>query len=179
MKHFTHPLTYENLQEFCSPQADSCFATPWGNSDHTFAANGYCAIRYNRTFGLENNEEAATRVQTLPWRFFDKDTRNDQWGNLDLVRGGIWRNGPLEPFGKTPDGAWYARVSRCTLVGDSFVCLPTPILQLITKLPRCEVFKGSASREWLYFRFNGGEGIAKGLKRAASHHIFQPKTGLL
>jgi len=179
MKHFIHPLTLENFAELCSPQVGSCFAQPWEADDHTWAANGYLAVRYGRSYGLEPSTEAQERVAVLPWHFFDKETKTENWGNLDLVRGGIWKTGPLEPWGQTPDGRMYARISRCTLVGDSFVCIPTPILQLITKLPRCEVFKGSSSRDWLFFRFNGGEGIAKGLKRAATHHIFQPKAGLL
>lgn len=179
MKHFHHPLTPEALDAFCSPAQDSCFAAPWGSDGATYAANGYCVLRYDRDFAYTVNQEAASRIAPLPWRFHTSDAlRATAWGELDRVRGGLWRDGLQEPFGTSPDGKRFAKIARRVLVGESYVCVPVPILQLISRLPRAEVYTGPLGAEWLLFRFNGGIGLAKGLKRNAGYHIFKPKPGL-
>ena len=179
MKNFTHPLTPEALAAFCSPATDSCFADPWGVDGATYAANGYCVLCYERDFAYTGNHEAQSRIEALPWAFHHSATlRATAWGELDRVRGGLWRDGLLEPFGTSPDGKRFAKIARRVLVGESYVCVPVPILQLISRLPRAEVYTGPLGAEWLLFRFNGGIGLAKGLKRTAGYHIFQPKPGL-
>lgn len=179
MKHFRYPIALEHAFEFCRPERRGCFIAPFKWGENWGAANGFLAIRIRTFLDCDRESpEAVSRVETLPWRFFlDEAKQADPklWGKLDDRRGGLWRAGEREFWDRTARNSTRVTEPRIN-VGAGMVQVTLPTVQLISKLPRAEVFTGHA--DMLFFRFNGGEGLAVPFPRhdrgTAAFSIFAP-----
>jgi len=159
---FNFPMQPDALPYFCHPWLRP-FHEPkrMPGGSEIYAASGYVAIRVRRGhwFAEEYPEacpEFIERVNSLPWDRFEPDPRSlvpPKWRNVDDARGTIYRDGPLD--------LWTPR-SKPVLEPLVHVCggplVPLPMLQLLARLPRCEL-RMMGARGPLLFRFTGGEGI--------------------
>ena len=186
-----YPLPFEDLSLFCHPVAGHVFSRPrLGAEREVLVANGHLALRCHRgswldTDFLRADEEFLTRFHhaKLPWGIH-RSLPDNEWRALDDVRGHIYRSAPVAPWrsasglhapvnGRTalsPTPVW--RVGSASPVRLSF-------LQLIARLPRCEVYIGEqGSGSPLLFRFGGGVGIIaeNGGLREPSFSLYQPKS---
>jgi hypothetical protein len=106
------------------------------------------------------------RITALPW---DRPLAGS-WRALDEGRSAITQRGQI--------GVWSGmRLAPTPVwrVGDSVVRLS--LLQLIWRLPRCEVYTGPVdAMEPLFFRFSGGRGMIAADPRLTlwSYHLFAP-----
>lgn len=160
MRSFGYPLTTEHALEFCRPDPRGAFCAPFRWGEDFGAANGVVAIRIESYIeGAQDSPEAVARVAKLPWSAFPglaKDTK--WWGALDDRRAAIWKRGELDYWDRTATRGSRRVTEPRVGIGKSCMTIPLPLLQLIAKLPKVEVYTGPAN--YLYFRFRGGQGIA-------------------
>lgn len=123
------------------------------------AGNGYVAIRVRRGMWLDSDHQAASaeflgRWGKLPWKRFAEIVTREDWRAFDSATLRLFSKGQIGFWLKdkpAPTPIW--RVNETLLVRLS-------LLQLVSRLPRCECYTGPQSGgEHLYFRFAGGEGI--------------------
>lgn len=181
---FGSPLTDAVLPYFCHPRLEvfrQAVRHPADGLIH--AASGFVAIRCRtgRWFPEEfpaPSDEWLDRTAALPWATFEPDPRYlgaPDWRLMDDKRGSLYRDPPLDLW--LPDG----KLNRDTLIhtcGGPLV--PLALLQLIARLPRCEVRMTSGDQSPLLFRFNGGEGIVMplfkpGILPPSAFSLFMPK----
>ena len=174
---FSNPLPEPALDAFCHPSPTSLFSRPARGDRELLAANGYMAIRAHRGAWLENEHPPASekflqRFNRLPWGTFE--TLNpDDWRDLAVVQPHMRKHGPLAVWRDTAPQLHPSPVWR---VGDVLVRLS--MLQLLARLPRCEVawtHRGGP----LWFRCTGARGCIaqdRGLldRNLSSFDIFQP-----
>lgn len=157
---FGHPLPVEVLPWFCHPLAGHHYEFPaYGRDGKLYCSNGFIALRFFKfpaSFGL-GPQTMVERIQKLngwhrsphedaaAWRKLDDCT-------LDLFREGIF------PMWREHEGRMRFRVDPAVEVNVSTL-VPAVALQLISRLPRCEIFTAPDRDSPLPFRFNGGEGL--------------------
>jgi hypothetical protein len=113
------------------------------------------------------------RIRKIPWSRFDS-IKDASWRSLGDVRAQLFDRAPIAPWNghrMAPTPIW--------LVDEIPVRLS--LLQLISRLPRCEVATGlTNSCDPLFFRFSGGRGaIARDPKLClASFQIFAPQRDI-
>lgn len=177
---FRYPLPADALRMFCHPAARSGLSVPMRMGAEIVAANGYLAIRCNRGAWMDADFPEAwtdfkTRVEKLPWARWD--ALKDDWRALDEVRGTLFRYAEI--------GVWLDQRNVVGKLAPSpvvWACGGIPVrlsmLQLISRLPRCEVYTGPCDRsDPLWFRFSGGRGvIARDVKltQAPAFTVFEP-----
>lgn len=172
---FGYPLPEHALAEFCCAAA-GVLSRPMRHHGEMIAANGYVALRAHRGAWLEREHPEATpefmaRINALPWDRYQK-LLDDDWRPLAEARGHLYRRGRM---GVLRDGTARMAPSPVWLVGHVLVRLT--LLQLIDRLPRCEVWTGNGGPgQPLWFRFTGGRGAvaADARLRESSFSIFQP-----
>lgn len=169
---FPFPLRMHVLDEFRHPADWHGLHHARRHNGEVLAGNGYVAIRVARGMWLDSDHEAASaeflgRWGKLPWKRFE--TLQDDWRGMDTVTLKLFAKGMIQFWlqGKpAPTPIW--RVNETLLVRLS-------LLQLISRLPRCDCYTGPQSvGEHLYFRFSGGIGIIPADRRMtmASGEIF-------
>lgn len=159
---FHFPMQPDALLFFCHPWLKP-FTDPkrLPGASEIHAASGYVAIRVRRGhwFAEEYPEacpEFIERVESLPWASFEPDPKAlvpPVWRSMDDCRGTIYRDGVLDLW--TQYGKASREVPVFTAGGP---VIPLPMLQLLARLPRCEV-RMEMRQGPLLFRFTGGEGI--------------------
>ncbi len=173
---FPFPLQLGALDWFCHP-TDTDFLAPVWKDGQALAGNGYTALRVDRGYWDARDFEPASpaflmRFETLPWARFHGIP--DEWHKLDDIRGHLYRSAPTYPW--TAKGK--CAPSRVWRVGATFLARLSH-LQLIARLPRCEIHLGVMGPEApLLFRFNGGLGMLAADKKLteAGFSVFQPQT---
>lgn len=182
MKHFHFPLTADQVQAFAYPGGGDCFSAPfiWPAADGWGCASGWAALRVRTFIDCARADQAAVeRIERLPWEFFERETKEKDWGKLDDRRGGLWRHGEKRIWQQMAGGRWVPRKLDRVNMGIQGVQVTVGLLQLVSKLPRAEVFTGLADPRWLFFRFNGGEGVVKAFenqeKRPCGFWLWQPQ----
>lgn len=166
------PLQLGALEEFCHPRESHVFARPTYHDGQALAGNGYMLLRVHKGLWMESDFEEPpagflTRFMAAPW---DGASRNpENWQSMDEIKGDLFRFGVR--------GMWLGE--RCApspvwRLGASFLARQSH-LQLIARLPRCEVFVVTGSA--LHFRFSGGMGILAQDKRLTefSYSVFAPR----
>jgi hypothetical protein len=173
---FPFPLQLGALDLFCHP-TDPDFMAPMWKDAQALVGCGWIALRVDRGYWDASDFEPASaaflaRFETLPWSRFTGIP--DEWQRLDDIRGRLYRHAPVYPW--TAKGK--CAPSRVWRVGETFLGRLSH-LQLIARLPRCEVHLGVMGREApLLFRFNGGLGMLAADKNLteAGFSVFQPNT---
>lgn len=160
---FGSPLTTEALPYFCHPRLAVFRQAVRHPADGLiYAASGFvaCRFRTGRWFAEEfppAPEEFIERVGALPWGLFESDPARlvpPEWRTLDDKRGTLYRDPPRDLW--LADGKMNRDTPVLTCGGP---LVPLALLQLLGRLPRCEVRMTSGPRSPLLFRFNGGEGM--------------------
>jgi hypothetical protein len=172
---FGYPLPECALAEFCC-RKPGALARPMRHAGEMIAANGYVALRAYRGSWLEREHPEATpeflaRVNALPWERY-KALAADDWRALADVRALLYKRGRMAML---RTGTARLAPSPVWRVGSVLVRLT--LLQLIDRLPRCEVWAGAAAPgDPLWFRFTGGRGAiaADARLKESSFSIFQP-----
>lgn len=185
MREFGYPLPYDDFWELCDPNPESCFHKPFIICEgETGMANRWMMLTTTQAVhdsDKRENEEAREKAAEMNWGFFDYPKRGGlrpgsvtgwerNWKML-RDRGGMLAGPELAAWEPTIDPerrGGFDFVSRPRLtVGVDRVLVPLPTLQLMRRLPNCEVFVGGenhgAVRDGhgkIYFRFTGGRGVA-------------------
>jgi hypothetical protein len=173
---FPFPLQLGALDWFTHP-TDPDFMAPMWKDGQALVGNRYIALRVDRGYWDAKDFEPASaaflaRFETLPWSRFHGIP--DEWHKLDDIRGLLYRNAPIYPWKANGKCA----PSRVWLVGTTFLGRLSH-LQLIARLPRCEIHLGVMGREApLLFRFSGGTGMLAADRNLteAGFSVFQPRT---
>jgi len=175
---FGYPVPALAIDYFCHPAEGHHYAqAAWGRDGKLYASNGWIAIRFfgfSAAFGpgpqtvvdrLRKHVWTQTYEDASAWRMLDDCT-------LDLFRDGVFEPWKLEEdFGKS-----YYLIDPCVRINHGTL-VPLVSLQLISRLPRCEIYTSIDRSESVRFRFNGGEGLvarlnhAQELKATAICHI--------
>jgi hypothetical protein len=152
---FSFPLLAADLENFTHPAPQSPLSSLHILDGTVIAANGYIAIQALRGRWLDTDftpapYEARERLSNLPWHAFPPDSPD--WRLLADIRGDIYRNAPItiwkENHTLSPTPVW--KVGAHQLIRLSF-------LQLIARLPKCEVYTGETTQSQpMFFRFNTG-----------------------
>jgi hypothetical protein len=180
---FPNPLDEATLAAFCHPVITHALARPVRTEKEIIAANGYLCLRAHRGrwFDEEFQEPACpvrARIDSLPWKRFEI-LPEANWFPLDDVRGDIYRQPPIGFWAVAKDSSATGKPAP-TPIWKCGTCSPVrlSLLQLIARLPRCEVFTGSQdSSQPLFFRCSGARGIIAADPRltTTSWKIFQPR----
>lgn len=200
---FTFPLPEAALPYFCHPTVAPFTSPVRLPSGPMAAASGWVALTVRRFHGFpEEYPEASTafveRFGSLPWHRFETLATREEWRLFDTVSGTLWRDPPLplwHPAPATPRRPSQAlplitdhrspgtspRISSDKLVrihGGPLV--PLALLQLISRLPRAEIFLDPhlTPTSPLFFRFSGdGLGIIPHHRHltGARFELFKPK----
>lgn len=152
---FRFPLTVGDIELFTHPAEDHAFHLAHFIDGALCAGNGHIAIRATSGRWMASDftpapSEFLQRFSRLPWGAIHGDS--PEWRAMDDVRATIYRYAPI--------GIWTEKGKRS----------PSPVveigkhhlirlshLQLIARLPRCEVYAGPVTRhDPLFFRYNGG-----------------------
>ncbi|GAA5124580.1 hypothetical protein JIN84_12870 [Luteolibacter yonseiensis] len=175
---FPSPLQLGVLDQFVHPHPASVFCRPVWHEGDVLTASGYIACRFvpslRRLWGESDFLPAPAgffeRYDALPWARFHGIP--DEWRPMDDVRGHLFRRALINPWTTkhlcAPSPVWW--------VNGGFLARLSH-LQLIARLPRCEVHLGVMGPDApLIFRFNGGMGmLARDPKlTTASFTIFEP-----
>lgn len=153
---FLFPIRAGDIALFTHPDPEHLLhSTHFLDGDLT-AGNGYIAIRAHRGLWAENDFPPASydfreRLGNLPWHSIPPAT-SPEWRSLDDIRGDIYARAIIHPWTNkhrpTPSPVW--RIGTHHRIRLSH-------LQLLARLPRAQVYAGTALREEpLYIRFNGG-----------------------
>lgn len=156
---FGHPVPAQAIDHFCHPMAGHHYAeAAWGRDGKLYASNGWVAIRFfsfSAAFG-PGPQSAVDRLGKLVWT--QKHENEAMWRKLDDCTLDLFQEGVVENWKQHEDGRYsyridpYVRINHGTLV-------PLVSLQLISRLPRCEIYTIIDREEPVRFRFNGGEGL--------------------
>lgn len=174
-----YPLPQAALAEFCHPGAWHVFSAPVRGEAEILAGNGYVALRAHRGAWLDReipaaSEEFLKRFGKIPWCRFEA-IKDELWKPLGDLRGRLESHGRIDPWLKgwpAPSPVWRVDEFRVRLAW----------LQLIARLPRCEVATGRATDSCpLFFRFSGGRGAVLPDSRMGTpaYTIFAPARDVL
>lgn len=176
---FVYPLQFDALEEFCHPSERHQCGRPAFYEGQALVANGYMALRVDRgLWDAKSFEDAPpgffTRVLGLPWAKDLSAVPAGDWRAMDAVRAILFKRGPLALWlNGRPSPTPVVRVGGHFLARLSH-------LQLIARLPRCEVVPPRGmllDGQPLHFRFSGGRGMIAEDKRLteSSLAIFSPQ----
>lgn len=179
---FPNPLTEDVLAAFCHPSPAHPLARPVRIGAEIIAGNGYVCLRAHRGRWFDDefpeaSDQQRQRIEKLSWSKFD--TLDPAcWEPLDDVRGNIYRFAPIAFWADTKPGQPIGKPSPTPIWKCGYAApVRLSLLQLIARLPRCEVFTGPQDRSHpLYFRCTGARGIVAADPRleTTSWKIFQP-----
>jgi hypothetical protein len=162
---YPYPLPAHALEDYCHPLAGSGLEAPRRWEGEVVAANGYVALRAARGCWLDEDyapadAEFAARLGKIPWQAYPG---GEAWQALDLQRGEIFRY--------APHGLWLkGRLAPSPVWQVCGIRVRLSLLQIIARLPRCEVHGGPQNRtEPLWFRFSGGRGCIAQDARLVMH----------
>lgn len=174
---FGHPVPAEVVDYYLHPREGHALSeAAWGRDGKLYASNGWVALRF---FGLPpelgtGKQEVVERLRRLPWhsgRY--EDTK--AWRRMDDCTLDIFKEGLFEPW--HPERLAY-RADPCVRINYGAL-VPCVSLQMISRLPRCEVYTVLDRLQPVPFRFNGGEGLisrltdkAEAVATPAMAHIF-------
>lgn len=172
---YPYPLHLGALQDFCHPRDGHVFYRPAWADGHALAANSYIALRVARGYWLEADFETASadferRFNGLPWARLAG--LPDDWRAFDEIRGQLYRDAPVHSW----TAAGICAPSRVWRVNGSFLARLSH-LQMLARLPRCEVYCGLTDADApLMVRFAGGGGMLANDPKltVASFSIFEP-----
>ena len=174
---FPSPLQIGVVDHFCHPREGHLYSRAVWQGDAVLTANHFHAIRFTRGMWVAKEDfdaapaEFLKRFEALPWGRFEGIP--DEWRKLDEIRGELYRSAPISPWDKNGNCA----PSRVWRVNGTFLARLSH-LQLIARLPRCEVHLGvMAADAPLLFRFNGGMGMLVADRRLteAGFSVFEPR----
>lgn len=174
---FGFPLPARSFDYFVHPGGNAktaVFRKPFSHHASIYAANGFLAIVAHRYDGLPpaENPEAFERIRNLfpahgghyvdyaadcekrgfiPMR---KDDWERRWRSFDDCALTLWKRGPLAPF-DFAHRKWWLRREPVVRVGAGALA-PLPLLQLLARLPRSQVWVDNRAGEPILCRFNGG-----------------------
>lgn len=185
MKHYPYPLPASELWELCNPNKSHDFHKPFElENGQVGISNGSLAIRLSSFIDpdfVSHNPKAATRLDAIPWGVLDEEqteANKRQWKLTDERRAGLHSRGYLDAWRPAPDSSTlpFLRVTTPRVcVGRAALLISIPQFQLVCKLPRSEFFIGDPGNRFLYFRFNGGDGV---LAEEPTGLHQQPKDGI-
>lgn len=153
---FRHPVPAEAIEFFQHPRPGHPFAAPaWGRDSKLYVANGWVAARFFNfpaSFGT-GPQTTVDRLMKLPWgtNYTDKSA----WRMLDDVTLDLFKEGIFDMWRGESGGYRIDPVVRIN--HGTNVALVS--LQLISRLPRCEIYTTVDRTMPLPFRFNGGDGL--------------------
>lgn len=166
MKPFPYPIHAEDLLHFCHPDPSHPLGQVYYEDTHAICGNGYLALRSHRGLWLHTDfeylpPEVDERFSKVPWGKMSL-LAADEWRELHDVKHHLVRHAAINPwcipnpqhptlrYRLTPSPIWrvgYAAPVRLSL------------LQLIARLPKCEVFVGDLlAGSPTFFRYAGGQG---------------------
>jgi hypothetical protein len=173
-KAFPFPLPLDALRAFFHPLRGHVYADAQWHEGEALACNGWVALRAGKGRWVPGDfgpapEAYLTRFFEMPWG--SVPTGKD-WGLLDDVRGLLFR---YEPRGVFATGGKLAPCAGVRVGGVAII--PLSLLQLVSRLPRCEVWTGGLDPEVpLPLRFSGGVGLIwRGRFTEAKFSIFEPR----
>lgn len=159
---FPYPLQIGALESFCHPAEGHLLDAPHvsgtGRDSVVLAGNGYLAIRSFRGLWMDSDfipppDGFLDRMERLPWSRI-ASLNQELWKPMQDVRTILFRRPPLSPWlnDRVAPSPIVAVVERHRVRLSH--------LQLVSRLPRCEVWTGEAVHgEPLFFRFSSGCGI--------------------
>ncbi len=159
---FPYPLRIGALDAFCHPACGHPLCAPHvsgaGRESAVLAGNGYLAIRVSRGLWMDSDFDPpppgfVRRMATLPWARV-ATLPPDGWRPMADIRGHLFRQAAISPWLNSrvaPSPVWVVAETHRVRLHH---------LQLVSRLPRCEVWCGEAGRkEPLFFRFSSGAGV--------------------
>lgn len=182
---YPYPLPEHALADFCHPCDWHLLHKPRLWDGCMVAANGYVAIRCQRGAWIDSEfPEASTdfrsRVERLLWGRMSH--LKDDWRALDDVRGTLFRRAPIGLWIDDARDAGKLSPSPVVWVAGG-ILVRLSLLQLIARLPRCEIHTGPMNADDpLWFRFSGGRGLIardSKLTAPAAFTVFEPMRDCL
>jgi hypothetical protein len=162
---FRHPVPPEALDYFCHPRHGHRYQHPaWSDDGQLYVCNGWVALRFFH-FAPEfggGPPAMVERLRALPWHAGTYE-KPEAWRALDQVTLDIFKEGLFEPW--HPQAGSY-RADPCARINHGAL-VPLVSLQMISRLPRCEIYTAIDRGYPVPFRFNGGEGLIARLPAAA------------
>lgn len=165
---FRHPVPAEAVPYFCHPVEGHGYHVPaWGRDARLYACNGHVAVRFfNFPADMAPGPQTVVdRLQRLSWHDGRHEDRT-AWRKTDDCTLDLFRDGLFEPWEVDEETGRVryavdppARVNHGLLV-------PLVALQLVSRLPACEIYTAGGRYKPLAFRFRGGEGIIALLSHA-------------
>lgn len=174
---FAFPLLAGDIAEFCHPSPASPLHLAHFHDGELTAGNGHIAIRAARGRWMASDftpppPEFTKRLASLPWHRFPAPS--PEWRALDDIRGAIYAHAAIAPWtgsrhSPTPCPVW-------RIGGHHRIRLSH--LQLLARLPRAEIYAGTAREpDPIFIRYNGGTAILPHNHALNSHSrdIFAPQ----
>jgi len=168
------PITAEHLDAFVHPGGVAVFESPFlppaelqTTDPHTYAAAGFFCHRTTYAIpDVEPHPAAYARAQSLPWgRFQDYDTEGlkHRWRPLADAETRLFKF-PPKPIWEKSSRRFNLRNGPFVRVGNATMT-HLPILQLLARLPRAEVFLGSGIFDPVLVRYRYGQAIIPPLSK--------------
>lgn len=159
---FRHPVPSEALDYFVHPRPGHHYSAPaWGRDAVLHCSNGWIATRFfgfSAAFGTAP-QSLVDRLAKFPWRSRMDRLRDlpDQstWRKMDDCTLDIFSAGVV-PMWRDQRGGY--RLDPCVRLNHAAL-IPCVSLQLISRLPACEICTEVSRGEPVAFRFRGGEGM--------------------
>lgn len=162
---FRHPVPVEAIPYFLHPrEGHELSQAAWGRDAALYVANGWVALRFfgfSAEFG-PGPQAIVDRLRKLPWHS-PMHENPKAWRKLDDVTLDLFREGIFGPW--HPERMAY-RADPCARINHGAL-VPLVSLQMISRLPRCEVYTTLNPGGPVAFRFNGGEGLIARLTASA------------
>lgn len=165
------------LEYYCHPREGHALSlSAWGRDGALYVANGWVALRF---FGFSaahatGSMELVDRLRKQPWHSPAYEDPK-AWRKLDDVTLDLFKEGVLDPW--HPERLAYL-ADPCVRINFGAL-VPCVSLQMISRLPRCEIYTVLDRAQPVPFRFRGGEGLLARLtdkaESVATHpiaHIF-------
>lgn len=181
---FPNPMTEDVLAAFCHPVPTHALDRPIRIGTEIIAGNGYVCLRAHRGRWFDDEFQEASeaqkkRIESLTWGTIDQLDAG-HWIPMESVKPQLFKFAPLALWAIDKHGHPTGKCHPCPIwkCGNSHP-VRLSLLQLISRLPRAEVWTGPQSaRQPLYFRCTGARGIiaADTLLDLFSFSILQPTT---
>lgn len=157
---FRHPVPAGALEYFCHPDPAHLFARPaWGRDGKLYVSNSFVAVRFFNFSASFGQGPIAAVDRLLKLTGWHRSPYEDAaaWRRLDDCTLDLFCEG-LFAMWQDRGGKMLYRVDPAVEVNIATL-VPAVSLQLISRLPRCEIFTTPDRDSPLPFRFNGGEGL--------------------
>jgi hypothetical protein len=162
---FRFPVPTEALGHFLHPVKAELGEPVWGDDAMLYASNGWVVLRMYSFCPQtpQGRPETYERLRKLHWHRKEYE-QVDAWRKVDDCTLDLFREGVLEPWKMEPGNpaATYRWDPVCRI--NHGLLVPLVSMQLISRLPRCEIYTAGGRYKPLPFRFNGGEGLCALLK---------------